>query len=619
MVDVKNQYKKGILLLNGLKSLCIENNLEQKAKYYGNVAERMARGRTIIVVCGEFKRGKSSFINAFLKKPNLCPVDIDITTSLVTQIKYGDNESAQIYYEDELDKDPITIELNEVDQFVTEQNNKCNEKMVKLLDISIPNNFLNDNSLILVDTPGIGTINKRHSEVTYGYLSMADVVLFVSDVLSPLNTNEIDFINRAKKLCPNIMFLLTKTDVSADFEVIEKENIKKLEEYFIEQDIKIFPISSNLMMEYLKTGDTESLEDSNFLTLEEELGRELKGSIRKNILIKPLLEGAQDISMLIRKLSIEMEACDKNNKAKLEEIKNNLLEEQDRLKKYQNINAKWKTILGDIKNDVSHDITVIIKENCNNINEELTVRLKSEKFRNSDMDIKNYINGVVLDMISKINKKINEHVVYLKDRLEMEGGLDIYVPILQVEDINIGKVNSDRYKDQRNTKEKIKDFGRAIGVGGMVVGGLATVATVVSGGTLFPAIVAAVGPEVVGTVLTAAGACIGAGEYERSNNSREFSDAIAYFNKYIQNVQSDINLQMRKREEDIFRNIRDNINDAIKQSIELTEKTIKEISDNTKLGEKESKEKISELALKLGKAKTLKDKTLELIEQVAEQ
>ena len=43
---------------------------------------------TTVLFCGEYKRGKSSLVNAIIGT-ELCPTDVGIATSVVTTIKYG--------------------------------------------------------------------------------------------------------------------------------------------------------------------------------------------------------------------------------------------------------------------------------------------------------------------------------------------------------------------------------------------------------------------------------------------------------------------------------------------------------------------------------------------------
>ena len=57
--------------------------------------------KTSVLFCGEFKRGKSSLINALLQD-SLCPTDIGIATAVVTRIMCGESKKAVRYYGDML-------------------------------------------------------------------------------------------------------------------------------------------------------------------------------------------------------------------------------------------------------------------------------------------------------------------------------------------------------------------------------------------------------------------------------------------------------------------------------------------------------------------------------------
>ena len=60
----------------------LRNTFERTIKHF-------ARGKSIIAVCGEFCQGKSSLINALIDEQDLLPVDVDITTELISAITYG--------------------------------------------------------------------------------------------------------------------------------------------------------------------------------------------------------------------------------------------------------------------------------------------------------------------------------------------------------------------------------------------------------------------------------------------------------------------------------------------------------------------------------------------------
>src|SRR5512135_3221725 len=61
---------------------------------------RLLDGRLSVVVCGEFKRGKSQLLNALLEEPGLFPVDAYVATSLVTTVSYGSQETVVVSLDD---------------------------------------------------------------------------------------------------------------------------------------------------------------------------------------------------------------------------------------------------------------------------------------------------------------------------------------------------------------------------------------------------------------------------------------------------------------------------------------------------------------------------------------
>lgn len=78
-----------------LKNHHKESDIEQLSKMMGKVSSDSISA----LVCGEFKRGKSSFINAFLGE-ELCPTDAGIATSVVSIIKYGKERKVTRFYGD---------------------------------------------------------------------------------------------------------------------------------------------------------------------------------------------------------------------------------------------------------------------------------------------------------------------------------------------------------------------------------------------------------------------------------------------------------------------------------------------------------------------------------------
>ncbi|NER05228.1 MAG: dynamin, partial [Okeania sp. SIO3C4] len=168
----------------------------------------------------------------------------------------------------------MEITREEISDYVTEQKNKNNTKNARMLVIESPNPQL-ENGLLLVDTPGVGSLNTNHTDITYTFIPNADVILFVSDVYAPLSQPELDFVKMIREHNQNIVYVTTKIDRIDDSktQMIVENNRQKLAK--ISQcspdEITIIPVSSKNKLDYLKTGDKEDLEDSNFPKLEDKI------------------------------------------------------------------------------------------------------------------------------------------------------------------------------------------------------------------------------------------------------------------------------------------------------------------------------------------------------------
>src|SRR5689334_11505762 len=82
--------------------------------------KQLAAGKLFAVVCGEFKRGKSSLINALLGEPGLFPVDVDIATSLVTTIAYRAEERITVAIGERGKEEKRPLSRGEIADYVTE-------------------------------------------------------------------------------------------------------------------------------------------------------------------------------------------------------------------------------------------------------------------------------------------------------------------------------------------------------------------------------------------------------------------------------------------------------------------------------------------------------------------
>jgi hypothetical protein len=240
--------------------------------------DKLAAGRYYVVVCGEFRRGKSSLLNALVERPGAFPVDVDVTTCAVQTLHWSSTEFAMVHYAP-ADQDasspapsPTPIPLDQVREFVTEQGNPGNDKKVLLIEMGAPIPQL-ESGLVLVDTPGLGSVNPAHTAATRAYLPNADAILFVASAVEPLSVPELDFLRLALAECPIVVAAITMIDKVQDPTPVVTEARSRIATAAeaVPADLVIVPVSSLRKRRALTDGNQELLARSGFPELEAEL------------------------------------------------------------------------------------------------------------------------------------------------------------------------------------------------------------------------------------------------------------------------------------------------------------------------------------------------------------
>ena len=250
--------------------------------YFASVTT-VALGLFRLVVMGEIKKGKSSFINGLCGIPDLVPVHSDVATSSVFKIHYGAGRRYAVYFqqregEQKRQKSEITVE--QVNDYGTERGNPDNSKGVDFIAVEAPSPALRE-GLLIVDTPGVGGLFKKHRDITYQYAPRADAIFFVTDsVESPIGAAEIAFLKELRRTTNLIYFVQTKAakvDAEARRRRMEN-NIGILIEQagFAREGIRYFVIDSELKADADRAKSLEDLQDSGFAPLMKFLNDDLK-------------------------------------------------------------------------------------------------------------------------------------------------------------------------------------------------------------------------------------------------------------------------------------------------------------------------------------------------------
>jgi GTP-binding protein EngB required for normal cell division len=198
-----------------------------------------------LVVCGEFKRGKSSLINALLGAEVL-PTAVVPLTSVVTVLAHADVPHVEVAFDS---GEHRTIPPAALPDYVTERGNPGNAKGVREVAVGWPAPWL-AKGLRLVDTPGIGSVHQHNTELTHRYLPEADAVIFVASVDQPFSRNELDFLAEIRGHSGKVFCVLNKIDHLSDAELAESTAFAThvLREA-LGEEVPVFPLSARLALQ----------------------------------------------------------------------------------------------------------------------------------------------------------------------------------------------------------------------------------------------------------------------------------------------------------------------------------------------------------------------------------
>ncbi len=201
-----------------------------------------------VAILGQFKAGKSSFINSLIGR-DILPVGVIPVTTVVTRLSYGERERAMVAFLDgtRREVDPATL-----GEYISETQNPSNEKEVAMVDIELPT-LARYPGLRLVDTPGLGSVFTYHKEVSQNWLPEVGAAILAISADRPLSENDLDLIEDLSHHTPRIVILLTKADLLTPDQQLEVEQffLKTLKKK-LDRDFTVYPYSIRTETEALK-------------------------------------------------------------------------------------------------------------------------------------------------------------------------------------------------------------------------------------------------------------------------------------------------------------------------------------------------------------------------------
>lgn len=437
--------KKGLIkLLDRGKEVLNSLGMKDRCESINVIKNKLEQEEFKVIILGEFKRGKSTFINSFLGEEVL-PAKVVPCTAVINEVKWGRNKKAILHFKNPLPKKtsknlpkdierymneykgreipPINIDVNDINKYVTisdpgkPQEQSVSETPYSKVEIFWPLKLC-ENGITIIDSPGLNE-HRTRTETAINYLNKVDAAIFVISVDSPISSSEMNFIESTLYASGHeyVFFICNK------FDLLRSKNEKQeMKNYFYDKlgskskmgESSIFFLSGRDGLEGRMNKDGEKLEASGMLEFEDSLSDFL---INKRGKIK-LLQPAKELSLKIHEIQNSIiPAQRKMLESKIEDIKKKYEEVQPKLDQaerqknhiIQRINLHRQELRDTIEHQVENKLIEIANEIPKWVNEiDVENSIKFFTLKGPKQQIEALTEEVVKNISGKIELELAE-------------------------------------------------------------------------------------------------------------------------------------------------------------------------------------------------------------------
>jgi hypothetical protein len=310
--ETVQQHRRTLLELAEREATIIEAlDVETHKDLITGLRARLTSDAFKILVLGDFRRGKSTFINALLGEKVL-PSFAYPTTATVNEVKYDATRRAVLFPlpADGSRAEPFEIPIEDLERHVTiDDDDPDKPNPYAKAEVYWPLELCR-NGVELVDSPGLNEDAVR-TAVTMGYLALADAVILLLSAEQFLAENEQRFIelNLQPMGYDNVFYVTNKINrVESD----ERDGViararKRAKPFLDGREDRLFFVNAKGALEARRTGDALAWEESAVGDVERYLERFLVESRGRAKVLGPARELRSAMSQ-IRRTIIERES-----------------------------------------------------------------------------------------------------------------------------------------------------------------------------------------------------------------------------------------------------------------------------------------------------------------------
>jgi GTPase SAR1 family protein len=168
--------------------------LQPVAAELEGTAETLNNGTFRLMVLGDMKRGKSTFLNALLGE-SILPSDVNPCTAVLTVLRYGERPGVTVHFSDgkepqrldvETFRREYTIPPDEAERLAGEGRQAFPDVAYAVLEVPLP---LLQRGVEIIDSPGLNDTEARN-DLSLGYIRECHAILFVLSATQQVTLGE---------------------------------------------------------------------------------------------------------------------------------------------------------------------------------------------------------------------------------------------------------------------------------------------------------------------------------------------------------------------------------------------------------------------------------------------
>jgi GTP-binding protein EngB required for normal cell division len=195
-------------LLEKLGEILERHRLVEFRASLSQLLEKIEAPSYEIAFFGRVSTGKSSLLNAIMGI-DLLPVGVTPITAVPTRIKNGPASHLFVWTAEARFAE---YGLERLPEFVTEAKNPGNEKRIARLLVEVPLPMLPE-EVLLVDTPGLGSLALEGATETLAYLPRCDLGVVLVDATSNLQADDVGTVDALRAASVPALVVLSKVDL----------------------------------------------------------------------------------------------------------------------------------------------------------------------------------------------------------------------------------------------------------------------------------------------------------------------------------------------------------------------------------------------------------------------